>query len=121
GHSGGRRDRAAGGRLGRVRSSSCALTLAARLRPVMGGVKNHYPFHLVNQSPTKCRLPPWAGVDIIGRRRGDRSPCSEDLSPGARGRCAPRPHGGPRTLPSSCCQAARGIFPISPPPHRPPP
>ena len=30
----------------------------------MAGVKNHYPFHLVNQSPTKC---PIAGLDWYGQ------------------------------------------------------
>src|SRR5258708_8109267 len=97
------------------------ITLEARSCPVMGGVKNHYPFHSVNYSPTKCRLPAWAGVDIIGRRRGDPSPCSEDLSPGARGRPPLLPRGGPRSHPYSSCRAPPPTFPSCPPPPPPPP
>src|SRR5260370_24503073 len=97
------------------------LTLAARSCPVMGGVKNHYPFHSVNYSPTKCRLPAGAGVDIIGRRRGDPSPCSEDLSPGARGRRALLPPRGPRSHPSPWWPAAPGILRRFSPPLSPPP
>src|ERR1700757_3501532 len=91
------------------------LTLAARSCPVMGGVKNHYPFHSVNYSPTKCRLPAWAGVDIIGRRRGDPSPCSEDLSPGARGRRALLSRGGARSHPSAGGGALGEFFGFGPP------
>src|SRR5262249_60300395 len=40
------------------------LTVMARPSPVMAGVKNRYPFHLVNQSPTKCLI---AGLDWHGQ------------------------------------------------------
>src|SRR5215467_16260458 len=40
------------------------LTVMARPCPVMAGVKNRYPFHLVNQSSTKC---PIAGLDWHGQ------------------------------------------------------
>src|SRR5262245_41266100 len=40
------------------------LTVMARPCHVMAGVKNRYPFHLVNQSPTKC---PIAGLDWHGQ------------------------------------------------------
>src|SRR5262249_41848528 len=112
-HSGGRRGREARGRRGwRGRASSYALTLAARLPPVLGGGKNHFSFYFVYHPPTKCRLPAWAGVGIFWRRRGDPAPISGGLSPGARGQRALLPHGGLRSHPLPCWRAARAIFPI---------
>ena len=101
--------------------------LAARPGVVIAGVKNHYPFHLVNRSPSKCRLQACTGGDMMHRRRGGPAPCFEHCRPGARGLRAPlRPGSRPwqplrpaRRLLGNAGDLGAGSSTSAPPPPSP--